>query len=226
MIRRFVVAFVVLLGLASPALSKSRNWVGVVSATPQGGFLIGNPKAPVKVIEFFSLTCPHCRHFAETGIAPLKANYIARGRVSLELRNLILNAPDLSASLLMRCAQPAKAAQLYDQIYAEQDTLFSGTYRLSAEAVARIQAAPDAQKPAVLAHEGGIDKWFIAKGIAPKAAAACLSDPKGQDRLLAIRNDAVKTYEVQGTPSFIVNGKRVDGVTWEDLEPAIKAAGS
>ena len=226
MIRRLVVAFALLLNLAAPALSKPRNWVGVVSATPQGGYLIGNPKAPVKVIEYFSLTCPHCRHFAETGIAPLKANYIANGRVSLELRNLILNAPDLTASLLMRCTQPAKAAQLYDQIYAEQEAVFGGTYHLSSDAVARIEAAPDTQKPAVLAREGGIDKWFIAKGLAPKAVSACLADPKAQDRLLAIRNDAVKNYDVQGTPSFIVNGKRIDGVTWEDLEPALKAAGS
>lgn len=226
MIRRLVAFLAALAWLGAPATAKPRNWATVVSATSGGGYLVGNPKAPVKVIEYFSLTCPHCRHFVETGLPPLKANYIARGRVSLELRNFVLNAPDMTAALLVHCTAPAKAAQLTEQIFADQQGLFDPVFKMSADAQARIQAVPDGQKASVLARETGIDKWFIARGLAPKTVAACLADPAGQERLLAIRAEGVKSYEVPGTPSFVVNGKRIEGVTWDVLETAIKAAGS
>lgn len=226
MIQRLVAFLAALAWFAAPATAKPRNWAAVVSATPGGGYLVGNPKAPVKVIEYFSLTCPHCRQFAETGLAPLKANYIAKGRVSIELRNFVLNAPDMTAALLVHCAAPAKAAQLSEQVLADQQGLFEPVYKMSPAAQARIQAVPDAQKASVLAREAGIDKWFVARGLAPKAVAACLADPAGQDRLLAIRAEGMKSYEIPGTPSFVVNGKRIEGGTWEALEAAIKAAGS
>ena len=222
MIQRLFAFLAALACFSAPALGSPRNWATVVSATSGGGYLVGNPKAPIKVIEFFSLTCSHCRHFAETGMAPLKAKYVAKGRVSIELRNFVLNAPDMTASLLMRCATPAKAAQLFERVFAEQEALFGPLAHLSAEAQARIQAAPDTQKASVLARESGIDKWFVAQGLAPRAVAACLADPAGQEKLLAIRNEAVASFDISGTPSFVVNGKRIEGGTWEALESAIR----
>jgi protein-disulfide isomerase len=209
--------------LASPGLA-ARDWTKTITATEAGGYLIGNPKAPVKVIEYFSLTCPHCRHFAETGIAPLKTGYIAKGKVSLELRNYILNAPDLVASVLMRCGSPALAVRLFDAIYADQEKLFDGVYTMPKDAADRVNAAPIAQRGAVLAREAGIDSWFAAKGLTAKQAAACLSDPKREEKLVEMRRQASANDKVQGTPSFLVNGVKVDGTGWENLEPAITKA--
>jgi len=209
---------------AVPAMAASRDWTRTVVATPDGGYLIGNPKAPVKVIEYFSLTCPHCRHFAETGMAPLKSAYVAKGKVSLELRNFVLNAPDFSASLLMRCGSPVQAVKLFDQVFAEQQTLFAGAYGLGEDAFERINALPMEQRPAALAREAGIDKWFVAKGISAKQAAGCLADPKRADALVDLRKVAATKLNVQGTPAFLVNGTLVDGTGWENLEPAIAKA--
>jgi protein-disulfide isomerase len=202
----------------------ARDWTRTVSATKAGGYLIGNPKAPVKVIEYFSLTCPHCRHFAETGIAPLKTGYIAKGKVSLELRNYVLNAPDLVASVLMRCGSPVLAVQLFEAVYADQQKLFDGVYTMPRDAADRVNAAPLEQRGAVLAREAGIDSWFAAKGLPPKRAAICLADPKREQALVDMRRQAATDNKVQGTPSFLVNGVKVDGTGWEDLEPAIAKA--
>ena len=207
----------------SPAMA-ARDWTRTVVATPAGGYLIGNPAAPVKVIEYFSLTCPHCRHFAETGMAPLRTGYIAKGKVSLELRNFVLNAPDFSASLLMRCGAPALVVRLYDAAFANQEALFKGAYTLSDEAVGRINAAPFDARPAALAHEAAIDTWFISKGVSAKSAATCMADPKRQQQLVDLREKAVNDDKVQGTPSFLVNGAMVQGTGWDDLEPATKKA--
>lgn len=208
----------------APAQSAVRDWTRTVAATPAGGYLVGNPAAPVKVIEYFSLTCPHCRHFAETGMAPLRAKYIAAGKVSLELRNFVLNGPDLSASILMRCGTPAQAVRLYDAVFADQDKLFAGASALTPDAISRIQAAPDAGKAAAFAHEAAIDTWFVAHDLTAKQVAACLADPKQQDQLIELRKNAGEKQNVQGTPTFVVNGTMVDGTQWENLEPAIKTA--
>lgn len=213
-----------LIALASTAPATPRDWTRTVSATKEGGYLIGNPAAPVKVIEYFSLTCPHCRHFAETGMAPLKSGYVAKGKVSLELRNFVLNPPDLSASLLMRCGSPTQAVRLFDAIYADQDKLFAGAYTMGGEAADRVNVAPEPQRAAVLAREAAIDTWFAARGVPAERAAACLADPKRQQQLVTLREQAVSSFNVQGTPSFVVNGKLVEGTGWNDLEPAIAKA--
>lgn len=209
--------------LATPGLA-ARDWTRTIGVTKEGGYLIGNPAAPVKVIEYFSLTCPHCRHFAETGMPPLKSRYVANGRVSLELRNFVLNAPDLTASLLMRCGNAVQAVRLFDAIYADQEGLFAGAYAINREAADRINAVPQAQRAAALAREAAIDKWFAAKGISVKRGAACLTDPKREQQLVDLRAQAVSSYNVRGTPSFIVNGTLVDGVGWDNLEQAISKA--
>ena len=65
------------------------------AATPAGGFVMGNPNAKVKLIEYGSLTCPHCREFDEKGVQPLIANYVKTGQVSWEFRNYVRDAFDL-----------------------------------------------------------------------------------------------------------------------------------
>jgi protein-disulfide isomerase len=220
---RFLLTWIVAL-FCLPGAAMAKDWTKSVAATPAGGYLIGNPAAPVKVVEFFSLTCPHCKHFTETGLPALKTNYVANGKVSLELRNFVLNPPDLAASLLMRCGSPALAVKLFDAVYADQENLFAPSANLSSDAMARINAIPTAQRGAAYAREAGIEKWFVARGVPAKRASACLADTKRTQQLVSLREEAVNKLGVEGTPSFIVNGKLVGGGQWSDLEPAIKNA--
>ena len=75
---------------ADVAAPEGQRWSEVVRRTQAGGYLMGNPQAPVKVIEYASLTCNHCAHFAAEGEGPLKADYVDSGRVSFEFRNYTL----------------------------------------------------------------------------------------------------------------------------------------
>lgn len=218
-------AMLVLAPAAVPAaVAAPANWLKTVRATSAGGYLVGNPAAPVKVIEYFSLTCGHCRHFAEEGLPSLKADYVAKGKVSLELRNFVLNPYDMAASLLMRCAVPARAVALYEAVYAEQEAVFAGARNIDKAASDRIMAAPLDQRAAMLAREAGIARWFAGKGVAADKADRCLLDKSAQQRLADERDAGAKQYEIKGTPGFVVNGKTVDGNSWEALERAIKAA--
>src|SRR4051812_19274153 len=68
---------------------KGGDWSMVVNPTSAGGFMMGNPNAKVKLVEYGSLTCPHCREFDEKGVPALIANYVKQGRVSWEFRNYV-----------------------------------------------------------------------------------------------------------------------------------------
>jgi protein-disulfide isomerase len=216
-------AFLVLASLlvfGMPA-NAARDWTRTVTATKDGGYLVGNPAAPHKLIEYYSLTCPHCQHFTVEGLPALRSQYIAPGKLSLELRNFILNGPDLAASILLRCGTPATAVRLYDEVFAHQQDLFGRISALSADAEARISAAPEQQRPAVFAKEAGLIDWFAARGIPAPKGTACLSDPTGLKALIAMREAAVTRYNVAGTPGFVVDGTLVDGADWASLKSVL-----
>src|SRR6185436_6210996 len=73
-------------GAAAVKVSPPKNgdWSTIVTETPAGGFLMGNPNAKVQLIEYGSLTCPHCREFDETGVTPLIEGYVKTGKVGYE----------------------------------------------------------------------------------------------------------------------------------------------
>src|SRR3954463_5458488 len=70
------------------------DWTKVVTPTPAGGFMMGNPVAKVHLIEYGALTCPHCQRFDESGVTPLVDNYVKTGKITYEFRNYLLNALD------------------------------------------------------------------------------------------------------------------------------------
>src|SRR5881398_3208672 len=129
--RRFLVAFLSLLVLAVPASAKPAakaplrtDWTHVVAATPAGGFVLGNPKAKVKLVEYGSLTCPHCRAFDEEGVPTLLGKFVKSGQVSWEFRNYVRDAADLTAALIARCNGARGFFPLVRALYHDQPTWF------------------------------------------------------------------------------------------------------
>ena len=106
--------------MATPALAKT-DWTNTVAATPQGGILIGNPAARIKLVEFASYSCSHCATFHKEGLPALKAKYIATGDVSLEQRSFVRNGPDFAASLLVACLPARAGLDLAGKFFAEQE---------------------------------------------------------------------------------------------------------
>ena len=213
-------------GSARPAAKANvgRDWSRVVAATPQGGFRIGNPDAKVKLVEYGSLACPHCRHFEETGYKPLVQNYVRTGRVSYEFRNLLLNAPDTAISLLAHCAGPAKFFPMAEAVYASQPQWFDRIEKISADQQAALNKMTDQQRIARLGEIAGFPQIAARFGMTAAQSRQCVADPTGLQRLLAVTK-AAEDSGVDHTPTFFINGKVNDAVTWEQLEPQLKASG-
>ena len=208
---------------AAAAKPAPRDWSRTVAMTPQGGFRMGNPAARVKLVEYGSLACPHCRHFEETGYKPLVQNYVGAGRVSYEFRNLLINGPDLSISLLTRCSGPARFFAMSQVVYATQPQWEDRISKMSDTDKAAMDKMTDQQRVVRFAELGGMIPLAARFGVTPARARQCLTDSKGVQRLLDMTK-AANDAGVDHTPTFFVNGKVSSAATWEQLEPELKKA--
>jgi protein-disulfide isomerase len=206
---------------AAPAV---HDWSHVVVATPQGGFRIGNPAARVKLIEYGSLSCPHCAHFEATGAGPLVDRYVKTGRVSWEFRTYLLFPTDPAVSLLLHCRGAPAFFPLASRIYASQPQWTGRVSALPQQEMARLQAMPPRQRATALAAATGLDTFFIRHGMTAAQVNDCLANPAGLSRLLAITERGNKAG-VEGTPTFFINGAKADTGDWDSLEPLIRKAG-
>jgi protein-disulfide isomerase len=198
-----------------------RDWTRIVVATPEGGFRMGNPAAPVKLVEYGSLTCSHCAAFAQAGTAQLRARYIRTGRVSLEYRNYILNGLDVAASLVARCGGPGRFFPVADRLYATQGQWMGRVTALSQAQKDRMSAAPESQRLGYLADAAGLTQIAAQYGIPQVRAKMCLADKAGLNRLGAMAQ-AAEAQGVGGTPTFFLNGANIGTHTWATLEPILR----
>ncbi len=209
---------------APPKVPAGHDWTKTVAVTPEGGFRMGNPAARVKLVEYGSLICPHCRHFNETGYKPLLQGYVRTGKVSYEFRNMVLNAPDISVSLLTRCSGAARFFPMSEAVYASQPDWEKRLVGMTAADKAALDKMSDQQQLVRYAQVSGLLGIAARFGVTAVRARQCLADPKALDRLLDITR-AANGLGINRTPTFAINGKvRDELATWEELEPALKAA--
>jgi len=167
---------------------------------------LGDDKAPVTIIEYASMTCPHCAQFQETTFPELKKRYIDTGKVRYILRDFPLDSLAGAVFVFAHCAGKDDK----DKYYAMVDTLFRQ----------QRQWAVEKPIPPLLA---------IAKqaGFTEESFNACLTNQKAWDAMESVRQRAVKEFNVQSTPTFFVNGTLVPGaVSIEEfakvIEPYLK----
>lgn len=201
------------------------DWTTIVSETAAGGMLMGNPNASVKLIEYGSLTCPHCREFDEKSVPVLLANYVKSGRVSWEFRNYVRDEFDLTASLIARCNGAKDFFPLARALYKDQPAWVGRIQKTPQARLEAIQAMQPSQQFLEAAKITGLQDWVAARGVPPAKSTQCLTNMGGINQLVQMTSDATTQFpDFKGTPTFVVNGKMVDGATWDELEPALKKA--
>jgi protein-disulfide isomerase len=208
------------------AVPAGTNWTETFTKTPAGGMMMGNPDAPVKLVEYGALTCSHCAEFAEKSGPTLKA-MIAKGSVSYEFRNYMLNILDVPAALLARCSGPGPFFPITEQLFATQSTWLGKASSVTKEEQASWAKYTPEQVAPLLAAKLGLIEFVQARGIGSDKAKACLSSKAEIDVLGKISERASNEYKITGTPTFLINGLKVpDTSTWEVLEPQLKKAGA
>jgi protein-disulfide isomerase len=161
--------------------------------------VLGNPDAPITIIEYASLTCPHCAHFANEVLPELKKKWIDTGKVKWVLRDYPLDEPALRAAMVARCAPP-------DRFYAYVDTFFGAqekwvTARDYRDALAR------------LVKLGGMSREEFDN---------CLKNTAVENKIVETRLIASKELDVNSTPTFFINGTKFTGApTVEEFDKVL-----
>jgi len=149
--------------------------------------VFGKPDAPVTIVEYASLTCPHCAHFDVDVLPTLKEKWIDTGKAKLVLRDFPLDEVALRAAMVARCAPS-------DKFYPLIDTLFSSQ-----------------GKWAVKDWRGGLEKIALFVGIGKNEVAACLDNKAVEDQVAQSRLTAATKLGVDSTPTFFINGEKFQG---------------
>jgi protein-disulfide isomerase len=167
-----------------------------------GDKTLGDPKAPVTVIEYASMTCSHCARFATTVFKPFKEKYVDSGKVYYIFREFPLDPLAAAAFALARCAPEDKYFPMVDVMFQTQENW----------------AFTDDPGPALY-------KVVAPMGFTENSFNSCLEDQKTADAINWVHDRAAKDFGVQGTPAFFINGTRYDGeMTLDELSKAIDAA--
>ena len=200
------------------------DWSTIVTKTPEGGFLMGNPNAKVKLVEFGSMTCPHCAEFEEQGGKPLIDNYVKKGLVSWEFRNFVRDPFDMAATLLARCGGQANFFGMTRTLFHDQKNWIGKIQAVDPAQLQALQGLPPAQQFSTIADLGGLKTFAAQRGVPRAKADQCLANQADIDRLVQMITDA-QAFNIPGTPAFLINGSLVEETaTWQALEPKIKEA--
>lgn len=210
---------------AAPQKSAAaKDWTRMVVRTLDGGFRMGNPAASVKLVEYGSLTCPHCAHFSADAMPGLKAR-IRSGNLSYEYRNFVLNSADIAATLLARCGGTKNFFAITEAMFALQPKWVGAAAAMTDEQKREMAALPIEQRLGRIADAAGLRAIVAKRGVTLAQARQCLSSKAAMDELERIYRRG-SDLGVQGTPTFFVNGERARASTWADLEPILLTAGS
>lgn len=158
---------------------------GPASAAEVRERILGDPAAPVTIIEYASLTCPHCAAFHRETLPVLKERYIDTGKARLVFRDFPLDRAALAAAALAHCAGDARYFKFLDAMFANQQS-----WARASDPVAALRQ---------LTRLGGLSD---------AEAEACLADQGLQDAILQTRLDGEREFGVNSTPTILVNGEK------------------
>lgn len=154
-----------------------------------GGVSLGNPDAPVTIIEYASLTCSHCATFDQTVLPEIKERYIASGKVRYVFYNFLLNRVDVAASSITRCFGTEKFFPLTDLYFSRQKEWL-------ANAQDQTKLIDDM---AAVARRAGISRTQFDQ---------CLGERDLQQHLVGMASEGQSRWDITGTPTIIVNNKK------------------
>ncbi len=187
--------------LIDGAMAQSADAARVAQAVSLPDMALGPAGAPVTIVEFSSLTCPHCAAFEQNVFPMLQSKYIDTGKVRFVSREFPLDIKAASGSMLARCAANGDAPKYFeavDMLFKRQEGLLQNT----------------------LETMNAVGKHF---GMNEEAVAGCVKDQALLDKLSADQKFAFEQLKVDATPYFFVNGERLRGsMSFEELEEKIK----
>jgi protein-disulfide isomerase len=204
-----------------------QDWTRVAVRTPEGGVRLGNPAAAVKLIEYGSITCPHCAAFANQGGTAGLYAHVRTGRVSWEYRPYMIFPTDPGVFAALGCLSPGQFFGAVEQLYATQQTWASRAIGYIEANRSQLGSMAPAPQALALFRSAQLEGLFRAHGATPAQLNACVGNVANLRRVAQITREGAQRYGVQGTPTFYINGVQAGGIEYfNQLEPLLIRAGA
>jgi protein-disulfide isomerase len=197
-------AVVALVPLHLVGEAMAQNATAALLAKPMSlpDMALGSPKASVTIVEYVSMSCPHCAAFEENVFPMLKSKYIDTGTVRFVFREFPLDIKAAAASMLARCIAKDDAGKFFGAI----DTLFKQ------------------QDPLIEQTKDTLKLIGAQAGMSEQAVEACEKDQALLDKLSADQKFAYEVLKVDATPTFFINGEKLKGaMSFEELDEKIRS---
>ena len=166
---------------------------------------LGNPDAPVTVIEYASFTCPHCARFHDGPFKQLKTDYIDTGKINFVYREVYFDPYGLWASMIARCAGSTEA------FFGMSDLIYQGQSEWT-RAGDQVAIVAELRKIGLLA------------GLDAETMEACLQDGEKAQTLVAWYQQNATADGIESTPSFVINGEKYSNMSFAEMAEVIDAA--
>ena len=197
-----VAALFVGIRLPAPSLGSGQAMAADTPTVYPDDMFMGKADAKVTVFEFASLSCPHCAAFNNDVLPKIKADYMDKGLVRWIYRDFPLNRDAFLAAILTHCASPIRYFAMVDSLFHSQSYW---------------ETQPD-----VLV---ALKQIGASEGVDEKTYDACIDDQALKDKILARLKEASDKFQVNATPSFIINGKLYSGeMPYEDFKRILDQA--
>jgi protein-disulfide isomerase len=187
-------------GGATPGEKKDPDLAALMAPGPLPDISLGKEDAPNTIVEYASMTCPHCAQFHKVVLPDLQKKYIDTGQARLILREFPLDGLAVAAFMLARCAGPDRYYPMVGALFDTQETW-------------AVPGAEGKEKLLLIAKQAGFSKEKFDQ---------CVADKELFQKIVDTRTRANEEFGVDSTPSFFVNGKRLTGEhTLQDFETAL-----
>lgn len=194
--------FAPLPGLGTGPVHAQSGYEGLMAPGPLPENAMGDESAPNTVIEYSSMTCPHCARFHKEVVPELKLKYVETGKARYIIREYPIGPMALAGAMLARCAGPEKFFPFTEVMYARQEEWVPG---------------PKEER------ETRLFKMAQQAGFTRESFEKCLLDSELRDKIMAVRNRASEKFGVGATPTVFVNGTRLKAPqTMPDIEKLLK----
>jgi len=189
---------------AAPAAAETATAAPATQQGTWGDIVYGDPNASVEMIEYASLTCPHCAHLANDIMPTILEKYVDTGKVKLIYRNFVMNRVDLAASTVARCGDMENTHQMMKLFFERQgEWSHAGDEGAILDSLART------------ARRAGMSRTEFDR---------CIANTDMHKHLVEMTQNGAKTYQINSTPSLFVNGAKLDNYAAETIEAALDAA--
>ena len=174
--------------VGTAAVAQNDDLGALESPNPLGEIVLGQADAPVTIVEYSSLTCPHCGAFHRETLPELTEKYIDKGLVKIYFRPFPFDPYATAGAMLAHCVSPAAQVSFLDILFKRQQQWIQAEQPMSA-----LQA---------IAQQAGLSESDF---------VVCLKDQNRLDGIRNIQSRAAEELGVRSTPTFFINGDKLEG---------------